>query len=148
MIQSGGFIGRFLGPLLKTRLPLMKNIIKPLANSVLIPLGLTAAASETDAGIHKKILESGTTKLIIWNDEMEDMIKIIKSPEDSGLWLKRVNKTIQNEAKEQRGGFFSMLLGTLVANLWGNILAGKRMIRAVEGFIRARYGFSIKNWDY
>ena len=148
MIQSGGFIGRFLGPLLKTRLPLMKNVIKPLANSVLIPLGLTAAASEADAGIHKKILESGTTKLTIWNDEMEDMIKIIKSPEDSGLWLKRVNKTIQNEAKEQKGGFFSMLLGTLVANLWGSILAGKKMIRAVERFFRARYGSAIKNWDY
>ena len=93
-------------------------------------------------------MESGTTKLIIWNDEMEDMIKIIKSPEDCGLWLKRVNKTIQNEAKEQKGGFFSMLLGTLVANLWGNILAGKRMIRAVEGFIKAPYGSSIQNWDY
>ena len=93
-------------------------------------------------------MESGTTKLIIWNDEMEDMIKIIKSPADSGLWLKRVNKTIQNEAKEQKGGFFSMLLGTLVANLWGSILAGKKMIRAVERFFRARYGSAIKNWDY
>ena len=56
MIQSGGFLGRLLGPLLKTGLPLMKNVIKPLAKSVLIPLGLTAAASAADAGIHKKIL--------------------------------------------------------------------------------------------
>ena len=54
MIQSGGFCGRLLGPLLKTGLPLMKNVIKPLAKSVLIPLGLTAAASAADAGIHKK----------------------------------------------------------------------------------------------
>ena len=54
MIQSGGFIGRLLGPLLKTGLPLMKSVIKPLAKSVLIPLGLTAAASAADAGIHKK----------------------------------------------------------------------------------------------
>ena len=54
MIQSGGFLGRLLGPLLKTGLPLIKNVIKPLAKSVLIPLGLTAAASAADAGIYKK----------------------------------------------------------------------------------------------
>ena len=86
---------RFFGPLLKTRLPLMKNVIKPLAKSVLIPLGLTAAASAADAGIHKKILGSGTTTLIISNDEMEDIIKIVKSLEDSGLLLKGVSETIQ-----------------------------------------------------
>ena len=55
-IQSGGFLGRLLGPLLKTGLPLMKSVIKPLAKSILIPLGLTAAASAADAGIHKKHL--------------------------------------------------------------------------------------------
>ena len=54
MIQSGGFLGRLLGPLLKTVLPLISNVIKPLAKSVLIPLGITAAASVADAGIHKK----------------------------------------------------------------------------------------------
>ena len=54
MIQSGGFLGRFLGPLLKTGLPLMKNVIKPLAKSVLITVGLKSAASAADAGIHKK----------------------------------------------------------------------------------------------
>ena len=59
MIQSGGFLGRLLGPLLKTGLPLIKNVIKPLAKSVLIPLRLTAAASAADAGIHKKISGSG-----------------------------------------------------------------------------------------
>ena len=59
MIQSGGFLGRLLGPLLKTGLPLISNVIKPLAKSVLIPLGLTAAASAADAGIHKKILGLG-----------------------------------------------------------------------------------------
>ena len=53
-IQSGRFLGRFLDPLLKTGLPLIKNVIKPLAKSVLIPLGLTAAVSAADAGIHKK----------------------------------------------------------------------------------------------
>ena len=80
MIQSGGFLGRLLGPLLKTGLPLMKRVIKPLAKSVLIPLGLMAAASAADAGIHKKILGSGhnnNTTLIISNDEMDDILKIV-----------------------------------------------------------------------
>ena len=89
MIKSGGFFGRLLGPLLKTRLPLIKNVIKPLAKSVLIPLGLTAAASAADAGIHKKFLRSGnnTTTLIILNDEMKDITEIVQSLEDSGLLL-------------------------------------------------------------
>ena len=124
MIQSGGFFGRVLGPLLKTGLPLIKNAIKPLAKSVLIPLGLTALASAADAGIHKKILGSGTTTIILSNDEMEDIIKIVKSLEDSGLLLKGVTETVQNEAKEQKGGFLSMLLGTLGASLLGDILTG------------------------
>ena len=118
MIQSGGFLGRLLGPLLRTGLPLMKSVIKPLAKSVLVPLGLAAAASAADAGIHKKILESGhnnNTTLTISNDKMDDILKIVKSLEDSGVLLKGVSETIQNEAKEQRGGFLSMLLGTLGA---------------------------------
>ena len=117
MIQSGGFLGRLFGPLLKTGLPLIKNVIKSLAKSVLIPLGLTAAASAADAGIHKKILGSGNTTLIISNDEIHDIIKIVKSLEDSGLLLKGVSETVQNEAKEQKGRFFSMLLGTIGASL-------------------------------
>ena len=71
-IQSGGFLGRFLGPLLKTGIPLIKNVIKPLPKSVLIHLRLTAAAS-ADAGIHKKTLGSGNTTLIISNDESHDI---------------------------------------------------------------------------
>ena len=75
MIQSRGFFGRLLGPLRKTGLPLIKNVIKPLAKSVLIPLGLTAAASAADAGIHKKILRSGNmTTLIISNDELQEIL--------------------------------------------------------------------------
>ena len=79
MIQSGGFLGRLLSPLLKTGLPLIKSIIKPLAKSVLLPLGLTAAASAADAGMHKKILGSGhnNTTLIISNDEMDDVLKTL-----------------------------------------------------------------------
>ena len=101
MIQSGGFLDRIFGPLLKTGLSLMKNLIKPLAKSILFPLGvIAAAASAAGAGIHKKILVSGTTSLIISNNEMKDIIKIVISFEDSGLLLKGVSKTIQNEAKE------------------------------------------------
>ena len=129
MIQSGEFLGRLLGPLLKTGLPLIKNVIKPLAKSVLIHLGLTAAASAADAGIHKKMLGSGNTTLIISNDEIH-IIKIIKSIEDSGLLLKVVTETVQNESKEQRGGFLSALLGTLGASLLGNLLIGKGIYRA------------------
>ena len=78
----------------------MKNVIKPLAKSVLIPLELTAAVSTADAGTHKKSLASGTTTLIISNHEIENIIKIVKSLEDSGLLLNRVSKTIPNDAKE------------------------------------------------
>ena len=98
MIQSGGFLGKLLGPLLKTGLPLMKSVITPLAKSVLIPLELTAAAA-TDAGIHKKILGSGNTTLIISNKDMDDLIKIVQSLEDSGLLLKGVTESVQNEVK-------------------------------------------------
>ena len=130
MIQSGGFLGRLLGPLLKTGLPLMKNVIKPLPKSVLIPLRLTAAASAVDAEMHKNILGSGTTTSKVSNDEMEDIIKIVKPLEDSDLLLKGVSETIQNEAKEQKAGFLSMLLGTLGASLLRNMITGKGIIIA------------------
>ena len=143
MIQSAGFLNRLLDPLLKTGLPLMKNVIKPLAKSVLIPLQLTAAASAADAGIYKKILGSGkhpsdlalekNTILVISNDEIKDVIEIVQSLEDSGLLFKGVCETIQNEAKEQKGGFLSMLLRTLGAILLGNTLPGKWINRAGEG---------------
>ena len=149
MIQSRGFLGRLLGPLLKTGLPLISNVIKPLAKSVLIPLGLTAAASAADAGIHKKILGSGhnnTTTLIISNDEIEGIIKIVKYLEDSGLLLKGVTETTQNEVKEQKEGFFSMFLGTLGANLLGNLLTGQGVNRAGNGKGINRAGEDCKSW--
>ena len=91
----------------------MKSVITPLAKSVLIPLGVTAAAAAADAGIQKKkILGSGNKTVIISNNEMEGIIKIVKPLEDSGLLWKRVTETVQNEIKEQKGGFLSMLLGT------------------------------------
>ena len=146
MIQSGGFLGRLLGPLLKTRLLLMKNVIQPLGKSVLTPLGLTATASEADAGIRKKILRSGhNTTLKISNDEMQDIMKIVEALVDSGLLLKGVNETIQNEVKEQKRGFLSMLLGTLGASLLANMLTCKGIVRAGygskgRGINRAGYG--------
>ena len=95
MMQSGGFLGRLLGPLLKTGLPLMKSVIKPLAKRLIVPLRLTAAVSTTDAGIHKKILGSGhNTTLVISNDEMEDILKIVKSLEYPGILLEGVSETI------------------------------------------------------
>ena len=150
IIQSGGFLGRLLDPLVKTGLPLIKNVIKPFAKSVLIPLGLTAAASAADAGILKKILGSGNTTLIISNNEMEDIIKIIKSLEDSGLLLKGVTETFQNEVKEQKGGFLSMLLDTLDASLLGNLLTGKGLYRAgkAKGVLRSGYGNNNSKMDF
>ena len=94
IVQSGGFFGRLLGTLLKTGLPLIKNVLKPLAKSVLVPLGLTAAASATDATIQKKIFESGMTTLIITNEEMNDIMKILKSLEESGVLIKCIKKNI------------------------------------------------------
>ena len=134
IIQSGGFLGSLLsklaGPLMKVAIPLAKN--------VLAPLGITAAALAIDAGIQKKIHGSGTTTLIISNEEMNDIMKIVQALEDSNILLKGVTKTIKNETKEQKGGFLNMLLGTLGASLLGNILAGK-------GIVRAGYE---KEWDF
>ena len=152
IIHSGGFLGKLLCPLLKTILPLIKNVITPLAKSVLIPLGLTAAVSAADAGIHKEILGSGrhsssashnTTTLVVSNIDMEDLIEIVKSLEDSGLLLKRVTESVQNEVKEQKGGFLSMLLGTLGASLLANLLTGKGAFHAGKGIHRAGKGKGI-----
>ena len=140
MIQSGRFLGRLVGPLLKTGLPLMKNVLQPLAKSVLLPSGLSAAALAADVGIHKKILGYGThpsdlaqrAALIISNEEMEDIMKIVKSLEDSGLLLKGVSET--------KIGFLTMPLGTLGARLLGNMLAAKGINRAGDEIIRAGYG--------
>ena len=136
LIQSGGFLGKLLsklpGPLMKVAMPLAKN--------VLASLGLTAAMSAIDGSIQKKIHGSGV-KLIIEQEDMNDIIKIIESLENSGILLKGVTKTIENEIKEQRGGFLSMLLGTVEASLLGNLLTGgKGIVRAGEGIVRAGDG--------
>ena len=120
---------------------LMKSVLKPLAKSVLLPFGLSAAMSATDAAIQKEIYGSGTTALITSNEETEYIMKIVKSPKELGLLIKRISETIKNEAKEQKGGFLSMLFGTLAASILGNALAGKRIIRAGGGVIRSGENF-------
>ena len=103
-------------------------------------LGLTAVVSATDAVVTKKILGSVTTTLIISNDEMNNILKIVKSLGDSGMLLKGVSETINDEAKKQEGGFLTMLLCTLGASLLGNMLAGKEVVSAGERTIRVGYG--------
>ena len=146
IIQSGGFLGKLLsklaGPLMKVALPLAKNVLAPLC--------LTAAMSAIDGSIQKKIHGSWATKgagvkLVIEQEDMKDIMKIIEALENSGILLKGVSKTTENETKEQRGGFLSMLLGTLGASLLGNLLSGgKGIIRAGDGIIRAGEGSGSK----
>ena len=145
IIQAGGYLGKLLsklaGPLMKVAMPLSKN--------VLAPLGLTAAMSAIDGGIQKKIHGSGV-KLIIEQEDMKDIMKIIKALENSGILLKGVSKAIKNETKEQRGGLLRLLLGTLGASLLGNLLAGKGnvvsrakgkgIMHAGDGIVRAGSG--------
>ena len=133
--------GKTFRTIIKAGLSLIGNAFKSLAKSVLIPLGLTTTTSATDAGIHKKMFGSAFTTLINSNEEMNDIIKIVKSLEESGLLIKGVSKTIKNEGKEQKGGFLGMLLGTLGASLLRNLLTGKGTIRAGKGTIRAGENF-------
>ena len=118
--QEGGFLN-FVRPLMAAGLPLMRNVLTPLAKIVVIPLGLTAAASATDTAIQKKNVGSGMK-------EMEESIKIVKSLEKSGLLIKGVSETIKNET-EQKGGFLDLLLVTLGNGILGSLLTVKGVIR-------------------
>ena len=147
LIQSGGFLGKLLSKLagflskLLSKLagPLMK-VALPLAKNILAPLGLTAAMSTIDGSIQKKIHGSGV-KLIIEQEDMNDIMKIIEAIENPGILLKGVTKPIENETKEERVGFLGMLLGTLGASLLGNLLTGgKGIMRAGDGIVRAGDG--------
>ena len=95
--------------------------------------------SVIDGSIQKKVHGSGV-KLIIEQEDINDIMKIIEALENSGILLKGVSKTIENEIKEQRDGFLSMLLGTLGASLLGNLLTGKGIMRAGDGIVRAGSG--------
>ena len=136
-MQKGGFL-KFLMRLSKSGLSLLKSVIKPLSM-----LGLTAAASATDAAIYKNVLATGNhTTLIISNDDMHDLLKIIESFGNNGLLLDRVTETIENEVKEQKGGFLSTLLSVVGSALLFRMLSGKGVTRAGEGTIKAGYGSS------
>ena len=120
------------------------KVAMPLAKNVLASLGLTAAMSAIDGSKQKKIHDSGI-KLIIQQEDMKDIMKIIEAPENSGILLKGVSKTIENETEEQRGGFLSLLLGALGASLLVNLLtSGKGIMRAGEGIVRAGEGSNKK----
>ena len=142
IVQSEGFLGSLLsklaGRLMKIDVCLAKNI--------LVPLGITAAASAVDAGIQKKIHGSATTTLITSNKEMNHIMKIVQALKDSNILLKGVTKTIKNETKEQNQRFLRMLLGTLGASLLGNVLTRKGIVRVGygnkkgKGMLRDGYG--------
>ena len=103
--QSGGFLSRLFVPLLKAGFSLIGNVLKPLANSVLIPLGLTAAASATNAAIHKKMFGSGMATLKISNEEINDIMKRIKSLEENGLLTKgMLVKQLKMKQKNKKKG--------------------------------------------
>ena len=114
-------------------MPLIGNALKPLPKSVLLPLGLTAAASEADAPIHEKLFGTASTALVISNEKIIDIMKIVKWLEESGLLIKGVIKTIKNEAKEQKGEFLGILFDTLGASLPDSLLTGKRVIATNQG---------------
>ena len=144
IIQPRGFLGSLLsklaGPLMKVALHWAKNILAPLG-----------AASTIDTGIQKKIHGSTTTTPIISREEMNDIMKIVQAFKDSNIFIKGITRAIKNETKEQKGGFLSMLLGTLGVCLLGNLLTGKWIVTAGSGnkkgkrIVRAGYG---KKWDF
>ena len=102
----------------------MRNVLTPLAKRFLTPLRLTAAVAEatTDAGIKKKILKSARTALIIQNEEIDSIMEIAKSLKESDLLIEVINEMNENNVKEQRSGFLSMLLSTLAASPLGGAL--------------------------
>ena len=112
---------------------LIGNVLQPLDRYLVIPSELTASASATNRANHKKMVRSGFTTLIISNEEMNGIMKIVKPLEESGLLTKDVSKTIKNEAKEHKGEFLGRLLDTLGASLLGNLVTGRGTIRADEG---------------
>ena len=142
IIHSGGFLGSLLsklgGPSMKAAVLLAKNI--------LAPLGITAAGIlvAIAAGIQTKIHGSGTTTLIISNEEMNDILKMVQGLEDSNDLLKGITKTTENEMKEQKGGFLGMLLSTLGASLFGNMLTGKGILKS--WLWKQRRKRNIKSW--
>ena len=133
ILKEGGNLGKLL-------MDFLPKLIKPaisLGKNILAPLGLSIAMSATDAAIQKKTYGSRNT---ISDNDMNDVIKIVKTLEDFDVLLKGITKIIKNETKEQKEGFLSMLLGTLGASLLGNFLSGKEKYRTGYGMYRTSYG--------
>ena len=138
--QAGGFLN-FLRPLMKSGLPLIKSGLTPLGKNVLLPFGLSTGISAADAAIQKKIYGSGSTASIISNEEMEDIMKIVKSFEESGLLIKGISAANKNKTKKRKGGFLTMLLGALAVGMFGSALTGRGVRKAGEDANRASENF-------
>ena len=121
IIQSCGFLSYLLSNMAG---PLMKVVV-PFAKNILAPIGITAAASAINVEIREKIQGSGTATLVISIREMNDIMKIVQALEGSKILLKGITKTVENQTKEQNGGFLGMLLCTLRASFLGTMLTGK-----------------------
>ena len=121
-------------------MPLIENINKLLAKSFLVQLRLLTAVLATDAAIQNNIFGSSTTALVLSNEDLNDIVAIVKFLEERSLFIKGVSEIIKNEAKEQKGQFLGILLVTLSASLLGNMLAGKGVVRGGEGTIQAEKG--------
>ena len=136
-IHVGEFLGTNIGTLMKAGLPLIKNIIKPLAKSLPVPLRLTAAAAPPDASFLQIMLVSRTTPLTISNKEKEDIKKIIRYFEEFDLLIHYVSKRIKNETSEEKGGFLGTLLCRLDTSLLVTMLTRKGVIKTGERVIQA-----------
>ena len=142
--QEEGFLN-FLRPLITAGIPLIRNVLTPLAKNLLLQLGLLVRKLAADVAIQKKSYGSGhlsdlasrTTALIISSEETWDIMKWAESLEESGMLVKRIRETVKNEKNQQRWGFLPMLLGALAAGTLGNELAGRGVTRAREGTIKA-----------
>ena len=121
-------------------MPLIENIHKLLAKGFLVQLRLLTAVLATDAAIQNNIFGSNTTALVLSNEDLNDIVAIVKSLEERSLFIKGVSEIIKNEAKEQKGQFLGILLVTLSASLLGNMLAGKGVVRGGEETIQAGKG--------
>ena len=130
----------------------MKNVLKSSAKNFLLPFELSSGISAVDSAIQKEIYGSNrpsdsalrTTALIISNEEMEYITKIVKSLEESGLLIQEINKITKTKTKEQKDGFLSVLLGTLAASILGKALAGRGIVKAGQGIIRAGENFQCR----
>ena len=140
--QMRGYLSRLLWPVPKTGLSLTKHVLKPIAKNYFNTIRLyNSSISNRCSNSQKKYLGLPQENYQISNEEINDITRIVKSFKESGLLVTRMSETIENEAKEQKGGYLEMLLSTLGASILGNLLTGKSTIRAGEDTIRAGQEF-------